>query len=232
VTYTWSITLGTATIVSGQGTDTVTISTDSDSLNDSFQMTCVVTDAGGTEPEDEPSEATAVAAGNHTRIEETFFNGGLFLNGGFERGLDNWENFNAWVVNAPEDNVENPATADTQLLYQNFTLIEGGVYRISAEYPEGDALIDFMINDADSGADIRDGAHLFVGIATAVSIGIYMQTSGTTKSVIDNMRLVHVPRPTIDFTASPDPLVIEYGQASVSFIATPDPLVIEYVRQG
>jgi len=205
VTYTWSITLGTATIVGGQGTDTVQIETTGDTDNHLFQMTCVVTDDGG-----DTSEATATAAGNHTRIEETFFNGGMFLNGGFERGLDNWENYDSWVANVPEDNAENPATSINQLLFQNFTLEEGHAYVISAEYPDGDAVINFMINDVDSGVNVRDGAHAFVGIATAVSIGVYMPNVGTVKSVIDNMRLVHLPSPVVDFTATPDPLVIEY----------------------
>ncbi|RLC89417.1 MAG: hypothetical protein DRI37_03815, partial [Chloroflexi bacterium] len=200
-------------------------STDSDSLEDSFQITCLVTDAGG----DEPSEATGMATVDHTRIEETFFNGGMFSNGGFERGLDGWENYDSWVANVPEDNAENPATAINQLLFQNFTLIEGGVYRISAEYPEGDALINFMINDVDSGVNVRDGAHAFVGVATAVSIGLYMQNVGTIKSVVDNMRLVRIPSPTIDFTATPDPLVIEYSPSVAVFTATPDPLLINYI---
>ena len=206
VTYTWSITLGAATIVSGQGTDTIEVESTGDTDNYPFQMTCVVTDAGG----DEPSEATAVAAGNHTRIEETIFDGGLFVNGGFERGLDNWENYNAWTVNAPEDNVENPTTAINQLLYQNMTLVEGAAFGISAEHLEGDAVINFMINDVDSGVDIRDGVHVFMGIAAAVSIGIYIPNVGTVKSVIDNMRLVRLMTPETDFSATPDPLVIQY----------------------
>ncbi len=206
ITYTWSVTQGTATISAGQGTNTIDVTTDGTLLDDSFQLTCVVTDAGG----DEPSEATSVAMGTHTRVEETFFNGGMFVNGGFERGLDGWENYDSWVANVTEDNAENPATAINQLLFQNFTLTEGHAYRISAGYPNGDALINFMINDVDSGVNVRDGVHTFVGIASAVSIGVYMPNVGTVKSVIDSMRLVHVISPAIDFTASPDPLLIQY----------------------
>ena len=206
VTYTWNITQGTATIETGQGTDTVTVSTTSDSLEDSFQITCLVTDAGGAEP----SEATGIATVDHTRIEEIIFDGGMFVNGGFERGLDGWENYDSWVANVPDDTAENPATTINQLLFQNMTLIEGSAYRISAEYPEGDAPINFMINDIDSGVNIRDGAHVFIGIATAVSIGVYIPNVGTVKSVVDNLRLVSLPNPVTDFSATPDPLVIEY----------------------
>jgi len=208
LSYVWSIPFGTATIASGQGTDTITVTTSNENNNTLFQVACEVTDTGA-----EVFVDTGVAMVNHTRIEETFFDGGMFVNGGFERGLDNWENYDSWIANVPEDNAENPATSINQLLFQNMTLIEGHTYRISAEYPAGDALINFMINDADSGVNVRDGIHSFVGIATAVSLGVYMQNVGTVKSVVDNMRLVHVPSPVVDFTATPDPLLIEYTPA-------------------
>jgi len=95
-------------------------------------------------------------------------------------------------------------------LYQNFTLDAGEYYLISALHVEGDSVINFFINDANSGVNIEDGAHLFQGDGQARSVGIFIDTLGTIKSVVDSIRLVHVANPNIDFTASPDPLVIDY----------------------
>ena len=226
ITYTWSITLGTATIVSGQGTDTVEVSTDSESLNDSFQMTCKVDDTG----EEEPSTDETTVYINHTRVEETFFDGGMFINGGFERGLDDWFEYSEWLATPDADTVENPAVASNQILYQNLTLQNGYEYTISATHLEGDSTVTYLVNDVDSGVNIEDGEHSFIGDGVARSIGIFISTLGTTKSVIDNMRLVHSPSGVVDFSAEPNPLVVEYtGVTYASFSAEPDPLVVEYI---
>ena len=138
------------------------------------------------------------------------FFSGMFVNGGFENGLDGWLEFDAWTATVDADTVENPATGGNQILYQNFTLVAGDVYRISADYISGDAPINFVINDGDSGVPITDGVHNFLGDGVARSIGIGITSAGTVKSVVDSLRLVHIPKPVIDFTATPNPLVIEY----------------------
>ncbi len=138
------------------------------------------------------------------------FNGGMFTNGGFEKGLDGWLESSDWTATVDADTAENPATGTNQVLFQNFTLLDGEYYAISAQYLSGDATINYIINDVDSGIDINGGVHLFLGDGVARSIGTGIINVGTVKSVVDSMRLVHVPNPVIDFTASPDPLLIQY----------------------
>ena len=145
------------------------------------------------------------------------FNGGLFANGGFEDGLNGWQQAYAWTASIDADTAENPATSINELLFQNFTLELGEVYRISALYVSGDATINYIINDVDSGVSIEDGAYAFVGDGIARSIGIGITVVGTVKSVVDNLRLIHIPNPTVDFTATPDPLLIEYLPNAVTY---------------
>jgi len=119
------------------------------------------------------------------------FDGGLFVNGGFEDGLTGWQQAYAWTASVDANTAENPATSINELLFQNFTLEEGATYEISANYISGDATINYVVNDADSGVAIGT-PHTFVGIATAVSIGIGVTATGTVKSVVDSLRLVKV----------------------------------------
>ncbi len=119
------------------------------------------------------------------------FDGGIFTNGGFENGLDGWQQAYAWTATVDADTAENPATSINELLFQNFTLEEGATYEISAEYISGDATVNYVVNDADSGVAIGT-PHTFVGIATAVSIGIGITAIGTVKSVVDSLRLVKI----------------------------------------
>ncbi len=116
------------------------------------------------------------------------FNGGLFVNGGFEAGLNGWLQSSAWTATVDADTAENPATGTNQVLFQNFTLEDGATYEISAAYLSGDATINYVINDVDSGIAIGT-PHTFVAIATAVSIGVGITTTGTVKSVVDSLRL-------------------------------------------
>ncbi len=120
------------------------------------------------------------------------FNGGIFTNGGFEEGLAGWQQTSAWTATVDADTAENPATSTNQILFQNFTLEEGASYEISAINISGDAVINYVVNDVDSGASITAGAFTFVGIATAVSIGVFITNVGTVKSVVDSLRLVKV----------------------------------------
>jgi len=144
------------------------------------------------------------------------FNGYMFVNGGFEDGLNGWQQAYAWTASVDADTAENPATSINELLFQNFTLELGEVYRISALYVSGDATINYIVNDVDSGVSIEDGAYAFVGDGIARSIGIGITVVGTVKSVVDNLRLRHIPNPTVDFTATPDPLLIEYVPNAVT----------------
>ena len=145
------------------------------------------------------------------------FNGGMFVNGGFEDGLNGWQQAYAWTASAGADTAENPATSINEILFQNFTLELGEVYRINALHVSGDATINYLIDDADSGVNIEDGAYFFVGDGLARSIGIVITVVGTVKSVVDNLRLVRIPNPTVDFTATPDPLLIEYVPNAVTY---------------
>jgi len=119
------------------------------------------------------------------------FNGGLFINGGFENGIVGWQQAYAWTASVDADTAENPATSTNELLFQNFTLEDGATYEISAEYISGDATVNYVVNDTDSGVAIGV-PHTFVGIATAVSIGIGITAIGTTPVVVDSLRLVRL----------------------------------------
>ena len=119
------------------------------------------------------------------------FDGGLFVNGGFEDGLDGWLQSSDWTATVDADTAENPATGTNQVLFQNFTLEDGATYEISAEYLSGDATINYIVNDVDSGIAIGT-PHNFVAISTAVSLDIGITTTGTIKSVVDSLRLVKV----------------------------------------
>jgi len=123
--------------------------------------------------------------------EAPIFDGGLFTNGGFEDGLNNWQQSSDWIATAGADTAENPATGVNQILFQNFTLEEGATYGISTTNVSGDAIIDYLVNDVDSGVAIGS-LHTFLGIATAVSIGVFITNVGTVKSVVDNLRLVKI----------------------------------------
>jgi len=119
------------------------------------------------------------------------FDGGLFVNGGFEDGLVGWQQAYAWTATVDAFTVENPATSTNELLFQNFTLEEGATYEISANYISGDATVNYVVNDADSGIAIGT-PYTFTAIATAVSIGIGITSVGTVKSVVDSLRLVKI----------------------------------------
>ena len=119
------------------------------------------------------------------------FDGGLFNNGGFEEGLTGWLQSSDWTATVDADTAENPATGTNQVLFQNFTLEDAATYEVSANYISGDATINYVVNDVDSGIAIGT-PHTFVGIATAVSIGIGITTVGTVKSIVDNVRLKKV----------------------------------------
>lgn len=128
--------------------------------------------------------------GVYTSDADPHFNGGMFVNGGFEDGINGWLEYQNWSV--VDSMAENPATTNNQILYQNFTLVEAATYRISAVYVEGDATINYLINDGDSGVGITTGDHEFTGVAGAVSIGVIIVSIGTVKSVVDNLRLVRI----------------------------------------
>jgi len=148
---------------------------------------------------------------------EPIFDGYMFVNGGFEDGLNGWQQAYAWTATVDEDTAENPATSINEILFQNFTLELGEVYVISALHVSGDATVNYIINDVDSGVNIEDGAHFFVGDGVARSIGIGIAVVGTVKSVVDSLRLAHIPAPVVDFTAIPDPLLIEYVPNVVTY---------------
>ena len=115
------------------------------------------------------------------------FNGGMFVNGGFEDGIVGWQAYGSWT--GVNDAAENPGTVANDLLFQNFTFELGVSYEISATLLEGDAVVNFMINDADSGIDITAGVHTFVGDGTARSTGIFVHTAGTTLLRVDDLKL-------------------------------------------
>ena len=120
------------------------------------------------------------------------FDGGMFINGGFENGIVGWIQTSDWTATVDADTAENPSTGSNQVMYQNFTFEAGVSYEISADQLEGDAVINFMINDVDSGVAITAGVHTFVGDGTARSTGIFIANVGTVKCVVDNLRLVRV----------------------------------------
>ena len=120
------------------------------------------------------------------------FDGGMFVNGGFEDGLNGWLEYNVWTASIDGSTAENPATGSNQVLYQNFTLDDGVDYEISCDYQSGDAIINFFVNDANSGVNVNDGTLTFIGNGGAVSIGIIITNVGTVKSVVDSMRLKRI----------------------------------------
>jgi len=119
------------------------------------------------------------------------FDGGLFVNGGFEDSLVGWQQAYDWTASVDAFTAENPATSINELLFQNFTLEDGATYEISASYLSGDATINYVVNDVDSGVAIGT-PHTFVAIASAVSIGIGITSIGTIKSVVDSLKLVKI----------------------------------------
>ena len=185
LTYLWSV--DTGTILTGQGTDTVEVS-DNGSVDSTVKLTCSITDDNG--------EAHSTVSVRHDRY--VTFDSGLFVNGGFEDGINGWLQFDSWAVPADKQYAENPGLSATQILYQNFTLAEDGIYGISATQVEGDAVTNFMINDADSGINIQDGVHIFDGEAVARSTGIFTHTGGTQKLVVDSIKLERLNGSCID----------------------------------
>ena len=115
------------------------------------------------------------------------FDGGLFDNGGFENGLTGWLESTSWT--AGDNSADNPGTIANELLYQNFTLELDATYSISADQLEGDAVVNFLINDVDSGIDITAGTHTFLGDGSARSIGVYVHTAGTTLLRVTHLKL-------------------------------------------
>ena len=146
----------------------------------SFILLCEATD-----------DVATTRAGARVEHQRELFDGGLFVNGGFEDGLVGWQQAYAWTATVDAFTAENPATSTNELLFQNFTLEEGAIYEISANNVSGDATINYVVNDADSGVAIGT-PHTFVGIATAVSMGIFITDVGTVKSVVDSLRLVKI----------------------------------------
>jgi len=127
---------------------------------------------------------------NKDLVPTPHFNGGLFVNGGFENGLTGWLEATSWT--AGDNSADNPGTILNELLYQNFTLEAGATYEISAQQLEGDAVVSFVVNDVDSGVDITTGAHSFVGDGAARSIGVGVTTAGTTPLRVTNIKLEKV----------------------------------------
>ena len=118
------------------------------------------------------------------------FYSGMFVNGGFENGLTGWLEATSWA--AGDSSADNPGTLVGELLYQNFTLELNATYEISATILEGDTVVNFLINDVDSGIDITLGAHTFLGDGQARSIGVYTHTAGTIILRVDNLKLVKI----------------------------------------
>ncbi len=181
VSYLWSADNG-AIIATGQGTATVEVSSDGGS-DSTFNLTCEVTDDVATANKSVPV--------NHDRYVP--FDGGLFVNGGFEEGLTGWSEFGDWTASPDKQQAENPGISSSQqIIYQNFTLAADGVYQISADKLEGDGQLTFMVNDVDSGAAVEAGPHIFAGEAVARSTGLFVSTAGNNKIAIDNMKLIRL----------------------------------------
>ncbi len=123
----------------------------------------------------------------------SLFNGGLFVNGGFENGFSSWLNQpsgSAWQATLDADTVQNSDNVAGRFAYQSFTLEAGATYEISADQISGDAVITYCIDDADSGADIEAGPHQFLGHGGLMSYGITLSVPGTGTTVCDNVRMV------------------------------------------
>ena len=118
------------------------------------------------------------------------FNSGMFSNGGFERGLTDWQIYGTWT--SVDETASNPGTTISEFIFQNFTFEDGATYEISADRVSGDAVVTFLVADGDSGVDITTGSHQFLGGGVAWSTGVNINTVGTIATVVDNLRLVKV----------------------------------------
>ena len=128
------------------------------------------------------------------RVKDTqlpVFDGGLFVNGGFEDGIEGWIVTGGWHGTVGANTATNDGGVN-DMMFQNFTLEDGATYEISADKLSGDAVVTFILYDADSGIDITLGAHQFLGDGLARSIGVVINTAGTVDTVCDNLRLVRI----------------------------------------
>ncbi len=150
----------------------------------SFILVCEATD-----------DVATTSAASRVVHKRELFNGGMFVNGGFENGISSWKLYptnGSWTATPDENTAQNiPNTTGTHF-YQDFTLEAGATYEISADQVSGDGTVTYCINTADSGVAIADGPHRFVGVAAPESIGVTMSVAGTTPAVVDNLRLVKV----------------------------------------
>ncbi len=133
------------------------------------------------------------------------FYSGLFVNGGFEAGLNGWLVHGGWVVG--DDTADNPGLVINDLLYQNFTLETDATYEISCDKVEGDAVIGFVVNDVDSGIDITTGAYQFIGDGQPRSFGVTVSIAGTVLNRIDNLKLIKIA----------DANVVTYNGSAVTY---------------
>jgi len=150
---------------------------------------------------------------------DVIFDGGMFVNGGFENGISNWKLYptnGSWTATPGESTAQNiPNTPGTHF-YQDYTLQAGVTYEISADQISGDGTVTYCINTADSGVAIADGPHRFLGVNAPESIGVTMSVAGTTPAVVDNLRLVEINFCTgadICLTVGKNPLAETYGYA-------------------
>ncbi len=125
----------------------------------------------------------------------SIFDGGMFVNGGFESGISNWKLYptnGSWTATPDANTAQNiPNTTGTHF-YQDFTLEDGVTYELSADQVGGDGTLTYCINTADSGIPITDGATRFLGRNTPESIGVTMSIAGSTPAMVDNLRLVKI----------------------------------------
>ncbi len=146
------------------------------------------------------------------------FNGGLFSNGGFEEGFAGWLNQpsgSAWQATPDADTVQNSDNVAGRFLYQSFTLEAGATYEISAIKNSGDAVITYCIDDADSGANIEDGPHQFLGHGGLMSYGITLSVPGTGTTVCDSLRLDKVADAVVEaVTFNGEPVTFEGEQVT------------------
>ncbi len=63
---------------------------------------------------------------------------------------------------------------------------------MSAVKVSGDAGITYCIDDADSGANIEDGPHQFLGHGGLMSYGLTLSVPGTGTTICDSIRLVKI----------------------------------------
>jgi len=123
------------------------------------------------------------------------FDGGLFVNGGFENGFSSWANQpsgSAWQATPDADTVQNSDNVAGRFAYQSFTLAAGALYKMYAEKISGDAVITYCIDDADSGVEISPEGHEFLGHGGLMSYGITLSVPGTGTTVCDSVRLERV----------------------------------------